>query len=188
MTVGSPSGSGDDLDAELARLLSEDYLGVVADRPTEEIRAMRRECQAAETTLSYLRRLVQGRHDIVVGELERRRTGGAPGDLSALIERLPQILADRTRTAGPGRLLHTMEPGELSGRLVTELDRIAVEAQLHEPDHLSEAELDRIGAGLGELEHEVSTLRRSLFDRIDVLAAELTRRYKTGEATVDSLH
>lgn len=148
---------------------------------------MRSECQAAETRLSYLRRLVQGRHDIVAGELERRRTGGAPGDLRALIERLPEILSDRTRSAGPGRLPHAIEPGELSGRLVTELDGIVVDAHLDEPDQLSEAELDRTGARLDELEHEVSALRRSLLDRIDVLAAELTRRYKTGEATVESL-
>lgn len=148
---------------------------------------MRRECQAVETTLSYLRRLVQGRHDIVAGELDRRRTGGAPGDLSALIERLPDILSDRTRSDGPGRLPQTMEPGELSGRLVDQLDAIVVEVHLDEPDQLAEAELDRIGARLDELEQEVSALRRSLFDRIDMLAAELTRRYKSGEASVDSL-
>jgi hypothetical protein len=33
----------------------------------------------------------------------------------------------------------------------------------------------------------VSDLRRNLFDRIDAIEAELTRRYRTGEASVDSL-
>jgi hypothetical protein len=34
---------------------------------------------------------------------------------------------------------------------------------------------------LAALELEVSTLRRALFDRIDALQAELTRRYRDGE-------
>ena len=33
----------------------------------------------------------------------------------------------------------------------------------------------------------VSTLRRAMFDRIDTLQAELTRRYREGETTVDDL-
>jgi hypothetical protein len=33
----------------------------------------------------------------------------------------------------------------------------------------------------------VSGQRRDLFERIDALQAEITRRYKTGEASVDSL-
>jgi hypothetical protein len=40
---------------------------------------------------------------------------------------------------------------------------------------------------LSDLEHAVSARRRSLHERIDALQSELTRRYKTGEATVDSL-
>ena len=40
---------------------------------------------------------------------------------------------------------------------------------------------------LDAFEHEVSGHRRDLFERIDALQAEITRRYKTGEATVDSL-
>ena len=33
----------------------------------------------------------------------------------------------------------------------------------------------------------MSSQRHALFERIDALQAEITRRYKTGEATVDSL-
>jgi hypothetical protein len=40
---------------------------------------------------------------------------------------------------------------------------------------------------LSALEVRVSGCRRDLFERIDALQAEITRRYKTGEATVDSL-
>jgi len=40
---------------------------------------------------------------------------------------------------------------------------------------------------LDAYEHKVSGQRQALFDRIDALQAEITRRYKTGEATVDAL-
>ena len=50
---------------DLSRLIAPDYLDGVEKRPVEEIRAMRDECQEAETAVSYLRRLVQGRLDIV---------------------------------------------------------------------------------------------------------------------------
>ena len=36
-------------------------------------------------------------------------------------------------------------------------------------------------------ERRVSDLRRALFDRIDAIENELTRRYRTGEASVDTL-
>ena len=40
---------------------------------------------------------------------------------------------------------------------------------------------------LQALEHDVSDLRRALFGRIDTLQAELTRRYRDGEAHVEEL-
>ena len=38
-----------------------------------------------------------------------------------------------------------------------------------------------------DLERHVSGQRRALHERIDALQEELVRRYKTGEASVDSL-
>src|SRR3954466_16083473 len=94
---------GGSMDAELERLLADDYLDDLGARPLGELRALRGECQAVETQLSYLRRLIQGRHDIPTGEIERRRNGGDPEDLHGLVERLPEILSDRIHAPGPGR-------------------------------------------------------------------------------------
>ena len=41
--------------------------------------------------------------------------------------------------------------------------------------------------GLSDYEHAVSARRRALHERIDALQAEITRRYRTGEASVESL-
>ena len=78
---------------------------------------MRAECQEVETGLSFLRRVVQGRLDIVAAELARRRDGGEPADLAALVEQLPTILADHLRAPGNGRLPNTLGPGHLDAEL-----------------------------------------------------------------------
>src|SRR5258708_37536573 len=103
-------------------MLGAEYLGELERRPMADVRMMRAECQEIETGLSYLRRLVQGRHDIVGAELQRRRDGAEPGDLADLISQLPEILSDRSRPPGLGRLPQLLAPGhvhaELSARLV----------------------------------------------------------------------
>lgn len=175
------------MDQELDRILADDYLVGLTGLDLVAIRARRAECQAVETQLSYLRRLVQGRHDIATGEIERRRQGGSPADVADLVDRLPEILADRIHAPGPGRLPTMMAPGEPDGRLVRELDAITKAAALDNPDQVTDGDLARAAEQLAALELEVSTLRRSLFDRIDALQAELARRYRDGETTVDDL-
>ncbi|QXC60129.1 hypothetical protein KSP35_17455 [Aquihabitans sp. G128] len=147
----------------------------------------RAECQALETKLSFLRRMVQGRHDIVTGEQDRRRGGGDPDDVAGLVERLPEILADRIRAPGPGRLPSSIEPGEPDGRLVERFESIAEAVPLDAPDAVADDDLQVAADELEALEHEVSQLRRSMFDAIDAIEAELTARYRDGEAHVEDL-
>ena len=52
---------------------------------------------------------------------------------------------------------------------------------------MSDADLEELAAGLTAFERKVSEQRHSFFERIDALQAELTRRYRTGEASVESL-
>src|SRR4051812_2452360 len=148
---------------------------------------MRAECQEIETGLSYLRRLVQGRLDIVGAEQQRRNEGAEPGDLSQLISQLPEILADRTRAPGFGRLPQLMAPGELDPDLTARLDAIVGHHDLETLPSLDDTDLSQMHDALESFEREVSGTRRQLFDRIDALQAEVTRRYRTGEASVESL-
>ena len=175
------------MDEELQRILAEGYLEGLGDRSPAELRALRDECQQVETQLSYLRRLVQGRHDIANGEIERRHHGGAPSDVAGLVEALPEILADRIHAPGPGRMPALIEPGEMSGRLVDELNDITEAASLDAPDQVTDGDLARAAEQLAALELEVSSLRRALFDRIDTIQGELTHRYRDGLASVDEL-
>jgi hypothetical protein len=172
-----------DLDA----LLDPGYLGDLTARSMDDVRAMRAECQEVETGLSLLRRVVQGRLDIVGVELTRRSEGGDPGDLPDLIARLPEVLSERTRAPGVGRLPQMMTPGEMPPALEAELDSIVSAGHLADLPSVTDADLRTMADRLAELEQRVSGHRQSLFERIDALQAEITRRYKTGEASVDTL-
>jgi hypothetical protein len=173
--------------ADLHQLLDSEYLGDLPARPMAEVRAMRAECQEVETGLSLLRRVVQGRLDIVGLELTRRAEGGDPGDLPDLIARLPEVLSDRTHAPGVGRLPQLMTPGELPAELEAELDGILGQGQSADLPGFEDDALRALAEQLEGFEQKVSGNRQALFDRIDALQAEITRRYKTGEATIDSL-
>jgi hypothetical protein len=168
-------------------ILSDGYLGDLESLDIADLRSRRSACKDVETGLSYLRRLVQGRLDVVSAERARREDGGSGEDLDDLIARLPELLAGSTRAPGTGRLPESFGTGEVDPGLSDELDRIMSSSHLSEPDSLSDSELAGASDALSEFEAKVSALRRQLFDRIDALEAELTRRYRTGEASVDTL-
>lgn len=169
------------------RLLAEETDDELRARPLDDLRAARAECVEVETGLSYLRRRVQGLLDIVTREQARRRAGGGGADLSSLIEELPSILADGPSRGDGGRLPHGLAPTTVDPELEAELDAVLGEAGAADPSGLDDADLDALATGLGALEAKVSARRRALFARIDALQAELARRYRTGEASVDSL-
>lgn len=173
--------------SDLGVLLDPGYLGDLPARPIDEVRSMRADCQEVETGLSLLRRVVQGRLDIVGLELQRRADGGDPGDLPDLIARLPEVLSDRTRAPGVGRLPQMMTPGEMPPELEAELDAIVDDGHLADLPTVDDDHLRQMADQLAGFEQRVSEHRSALFERIDALQAEITRRYRTGEASVDSL-
>lgn len=172
---------------EVGSLLGRDDLGDLESLPLEDIRAMRAECHRIEEKVSYLRRLVQGRLDIVTADRDRRATGAGPSDLPTLVDRLPTILGDRVHAPGPGRLPTSLAPPELDDDWLAELDDLAGAPTLvHLSDSTDEA-VRELAEHLADLERRVSDRRRGIFDRIDALQAELVRRYRSGEATVSSV-
>jgi hypothetical protein len=80
-----------------------------------------------------------------------------------------------------------MAPGELPAELEAELDAIVGAGHLADLPSVDDDHLRSMADDLAAFEQKVSGHRHDLFERIDALQAEITRRYKTGEATVDSL-
>jgi len=145
---------------------------------------MRAECQTVEDTVSFLRRLVQGHLDIVRFEQERR-AAGQPADLAALVAGLPHLLSEHVLGERTSRVRGLPAPADPT--VTDELDAICDATRLaHLPD-LDTAELAQLAAELTALEAVVSARRHLVFERLDAPAAELTRRYRTGAASVDAL-
>jgi hypothetical protein len=175
------------VDQRLAHVTAPDYLSGLTDRPLDEVRAMRGECQVLENALSYVRRLAQGRLDIVGAELERRRAGGDPHDLTDLIGRLPDILADRVAAGGLARPPQELTLEELTAEYTAEVDAILSPARVGSLDDLGDDELAAIRDRLEAYERDASRRRHDLHAIIDQLQAEIARRYRSGEASVDTL-
>jgi hypothetical protein len=169
------------------RMLSPEYLTGLPDRPIDEVRTMRADCIEVETGLSYLRRMVQGPLDIVNHELTRRANGEAAADLATVVADLPETLADGPRPPGLGRLTQTLEPTVVDPELSEELDVLLDDARLGEIGTISESELTALADRLRAYEAKVSDRRKVYFDVIDALQAEIARRYRDGEASVESL-
>lgn len=164
------------------RILSEDYLADLDERDTDEIRRMRADCQQEETGISYTRRVLQGRIDILRAEIERR---GEAGDERAesVLAGLPEILGDEDHTSEPTEARvpqHLQPPVMEDGR--REIDRVVDEAPLGSLETRGTDELGGMAEELIERERALSETRQVLFDRIDRLEDELVRRYRDGAA------
>ncbi len=171
----------------LDTLLDPAFTGSLESLPIEELRQRRTRAAEVEVGLSYTRRLVQGQLDIITAEATRRRAGNAPTDVSGLVERLPEILADRVRSPGNGRLVTLMAPAVTDREHLERIETIAGTVRLADLATLDDAGLEANKDALDTIEREVSIERRALHGVMDRLQKELIRRYKAGELTVESL-
>lgn len=172
--------------ARIEHVLAPEWIIDPTALPMEELRARRAELQEVEVTLSYQRRMAQGRLDIVAAERQRREHGGPPPDPDAVVAHLTDILAPNTRGQGTGRLSQLLAP-EPAEAETPELDALAGPDVLASLPAMSDDGLSRLIDGLAAFEAGCSRSRRALHDRIDSLQHEVVRRYRTGEATVETL-
>jgi hypothetical protein len=171
----------------LDRLALYPKLGPLEGLSMAELRAERNGLQRSELTLSFVRRLVQVRLDIVLDERQYRAGGAATRDVAALVAELPKILAEHGPGAGRGSFPEVSVPPEAVEAIVAELDGVFDVATLGSLGELSDERLASAAETLGAMERRVSNLRRALHASLDALQEEMLRRYKSGEASVDSL-
>ena len=146
-----------------------------------ELRSLRRRSQQEEADLSYVRRLLQGRIDILSAELERRA-----GPESPVVDRLSEILADmpsRVRSSARHVTLRTPQSEEyrkLAEEMLSEVALSDLEAR-------TDAELHEALGRLVRYEQHVSRRRQQMQRTADDCSAEIARRYRDGEAQVEDL-
>ncbi len=152
------------------------YLEGLADRSLEGIRAMRDECLAEREYLSLLRRLVQGRAEILGAELAGR---GTSDDGGPLVDRLARILAGGDeRGAGRGEALKIGVPEEEMLLARRRIERLVADAGISDPQTLDDEELGEAVDLLGLEEETVSEARGAVITVLDTVQDELKRRYK----------
>jgi len=148
----------------------------------EELRTRRDECLAEREYLSLLRRLVQGRAEILRAELEGR---GDEGDRASLVERLSTILAgDEPQGASRGEAVRVGVPDDELLLARRRVERLVADAGISDPTALDDERLAAAAALLSEEEREVSAARGDVIGVLDSVQDELKRRYKDDPSLV----
>ncbi len=202
--------------ADLQRLMAPEMLDDLRAEQLPRLRDLRVQLTQAEGDISFVRRVTQGRLDIVGHEVARRERRAAAGtdhddlddgpqvaSVSGLLFDMPDILndADRVKSAAPvspadledvphtmpSRMVQVLEPGDIALALIEDLDRVASPSDLAQVEQLGRGPLADLFDRLRTFEVDLSSSRRTLHDRIDRIQDEIARRYRDGEATVDSL-
>lgn len=147
------------------------------------LRDRRRLCDDVANELSYYRRMLHGRMDLLLFELRRRRGE----ETRTLIEALPEILSESASDYVPsGRPTKVTLP-DLPDHHRRRIDEVLDADFLTRIALVEESELLEIQLALVETEADVSNQRQSVLDAFDLVQAELTNRYKDGLANFDEL-
>ena len=163
------------------KVLAEGFADDLGGLELDDLRSRRREAEQEEADLSYIRRMLQGRMDILRAELARRAGGG-----DKIVEHLAAVLADTGRSDhGLGRFLR-VEPSRVDEhrRLV---EQIIADVGVSDVEGRSDDDLRGALGRLEDFEHGISEDRRAVQAVMDKLTAEVAARYKSGSATVDDL-
>jgi len=156
------------------RIRDPSYLDGIEGQSLENVRALRDECMAEREYLSLLRRLVQGRAEILKAELASRGTG----DARPLVERLSEILASDQPVTSRGEAMKVSLPEEEMLLARRRIERLVADAGISDPSELDDDQLEEAVEVLAGEEREVSTQRGDVHRVLDALQGELKRRYK----------
>lgn len=167
------------------RVLDPSFTEAIDTVPIAELRERRQLLDVLDTELSYYRRVLHGRLDLLDFEL-RRRSGA---ETRSIIEALPEILADPPsgRTTNPLDRELPVEAPEHVGEGRREVDRALDDDFLARLPMLEDDALVSIRDDLAATERTVSEQRRAVHDAHDLITGELTRRYRDGLADADEL-
>jgi hypothetical protein len=159
-------------------VLEPEYLDDLDIAALGELRRRRNTAEEVEAQVSYYRRLIHGRMDLLDFELKRRRGE----EERTLMEALPEILASGMVMGGDPNLKHldTMPPlPSKTGRRL--IDKIMDDGVLTQLPDLSDDEVVEALGRLTEVEWGLSNQRKQLHTVIDRIQAEIVARYRSQE-------
>ena len=172
------------------RLLQPGVLTHLPEFGNVELLIMRDEALAEETEQSYVRKLVQGRLDLLRRERDRRAgrvhdaLDSAVHDDVHLARSLAQVLAHAVAHDHPAAVSDA--PVEVrEKRRAPEL--AATDVRVSDFSHLDDDTLDAVVTRLSGFEREISESRHQVQYALDAITAELTNRVEAGVLSTDDL-
>jgi len=173
------------------RVLDPSFVDGIRELTLDELRRRRAEADQEGVDLSYARRLLQGRIDILRAEQQRRKGTGPlaamPGNDAAIVAALGHILADPPSEGRPlsqGR--HALSMPTRVGEHRREAERAVADVGGSDLAAFSDVELDAAIEQLAAIETRVSRSRRSVHAVIDTLTDEVARRYTADHSLLAS--
>jgi len=148
----------------------------------EELRVSRLSLKDEERELSYVRRLLQGRIDIIKAELARRAGHG-----NDVLASLPAILADSPRSSKASARHVSLDGPVGKHHAAIDAQRAANALSQGNLCDMSDPHLRTMMDSFVRHEKAVSSARHQIHQTMDGLSTELTRRYREGSAQVDHL-
>ena len=167
------------------RVLDPVFVADVGRLELEELRRRRGEAEAEEESISYLRRILHGRLDILKAELVRRNGGDSEQDMGELVAGLPLILSDAGR--GSFTAIRRIRVPFPNRSLRRRIERLVSDETIARLPELDTAEITRAVEILSREEAALSANRLAVQRVVDVLRGELARRYRDGTASVAKL-
>jgi len=166
-------------------VLEPEYLENLESVDLDELKQRRDTAEDVEAQVSYYRRLIHGRMDLLNFEMRRRRGE----EQRTLIEALPEILANEMIMGGEPspRYIEIMPPlPSTTGRRL--IDKIMDDGVLTQLPDLTDDEVSEAIDRLSEVESHLSDQRKQLHTVIDTIQQEIISRYRSqqGEAAVSS--
>lgn len=144
-----------------------------------EIRVQRNALQAEEDAISFVRRLAQGRLDLVQDE-ERRRATGTETPVGSLADRLADVFGQQHGGGSARPPRETNIPADHP--LVKELDELCEHYEFESLENLDSKSLSELAGALSMFEKSCSQLRHDLFEKIDALTAALVASVRASGA------
>ena len=160
------------------RIFDPAYVENLSTLAVAELRKRKAECEALEAEVSYARRLIQGKLDILRHGAERMAVGDKL-EVTEMVEDLPGILSEGVGGSA-SRLPRIIAPANAENQR-REVERLASTADLTRLEELTPAEVQQIVDRLTEAEKETSQRRRRIQGVMDQIIGELVRRFREGQ-------
>jgi len=164
-------------------ILDRAFLEALDGLGPDELRARLRDARSEEDALSYIRRNLHGRLDLLRAELSARK--GERGTNRG-VDALAAVLTDRVGAPRGTRAGLGLRAAAVASRRRAE--EVLSDDHLARLPDMSDQQIAEVAERVEELEGRLSQQRRRVHEVIDTLESELAGRYKSGlEPSLDRL-